>query len=43
MRFWERICEDLQHFGRGFVRICEILGDFGRGFVRLLEKICKDL
>ena len=27
MRLWERIHEDLQDFGRGFVRICETLGE----------------
>ena len=35
----ERIHEDLQDFGRGFVRICETLGRF----VRLWERIHEDL
>ena len=26
-RLWERICKDLQDFGRGFARICETLGE----------------
>ena len=33
VRLWERICEDLKDFGRGFVRIHETLG----------EDSCKDL
>ena len=43
MRLWERIHEDLQDFGRGFVRIPKDTQDFWRGFVRLWERICKDL
>ena len=27
VRLWERIHEDLQGFGRGFMRICETLGE----------------
>ena len=27
VRLWERICEDLQGFGRGFMRNCETLGE----------------
>ena len=27
MRLWERICKDLQDFGRGFVGIHETLGE----------------
>ena len=44
MRLWERICEDLSHFGRGFVRICQTLGeDFTRIHETLGEVLCKDL
>ena len=42
MRLWERICEDSQDFGRGFVRTLGFR-DFRRGFVRLWERICEDL
>ena len=43
MTLWERICEHLQGFARGFVSIhgncMRIHANFGRGFMG----ICKDL
>ena len=44
VRLWERICEDLQDFGRGFLRIHDYLRGIGfRGFMRLWERIHEDL
>ena len=43
MRLWERICQDSQDFGKGFMRICKTLGEDLWGFVRLWERIHKDL
>ena len=42
LRLWERICKDLQDFGRGFTRICETLGEDLQVFMRLWESIHKD-
>ena len=53
MRLWERIYEDSQDFGRGFMRIPRFgrgfmrihgtLGEDSWGFMRLWERICEDL
>ena len=43
VRLWERICKDLQDFGRGFTRIRETLGENLQGLGRLWERICQGL
>ena len=43
LRLWQRICKDLQDFGRGFAMIQETLGEdlqeFGIGFARIQETL----
>ena len=39
----ERICKDLQDFGRGFARLWDRISEDLGGFVRLWERIHKDL